>query len=164
MGAAPPLTLTTVSASDFAIRLLGPTDAAVLDRVADEVFDYPIDPRWTAECLADPRHHLAVAIDGGTVVGFASGFHYLHPDKPPQLFVNEVGVTPALRQRGIGRLLVDCLLTHARAIGCSEAWVLTDYTNRAARRLYAAAGGEDHPDATLMVTFPLGAFVETPAR
>jgi len=55
-----------------AVRLLGPGDAAVLDRVVEGVFDNPIDPRWRAEFLADPRHHLAVAIDGDLVVGMAS--------------------------------------------------------------------------------------------
>lgn len=57
----------------------------------------PIDPTWSAEFLRDPRHHIAVAIEDGVVVGIASGVHYLHPDKPPELFVNEVGVAPAFR-------------------------------------------------------------------
>jgi hypothetical protein len=53
------------------IRLLGPGDASLLDRVAPEVFDNPIDPRRTAEFLADGRHHLAVAFDGDVVVGMS---------------------------------------------------------------------------------------------
>ena len=52
------------------IRRLGPGDASVLDEVAPDVFDNAIDPRGTAEFLADPRHHLAVAesepSDGGS--------------------------------------------------------------------------------------------------
>jgi hypothetical protein len=36
-----------------AVRLLGPGDAAVLDRVVEGVFDNPIDPRWRAEFFAD---------------------------------------------------------------------------------------------------------------
>src|SRR4051812_9880914 len=55
------------------IRLLGPRDAHVLDHVARGVFDNEIDPHWTEEFLADPRHHLAVAVDDGVVVGMASG-------------------------------------------------------------------------------------------
>ena len=65
------------------IRLLGPDDASVLDNVAPGVFDNAIDPRWTAEFLSDPRHHLAVAIDEGRVVGMASAFHHVHPDRAP---------------------------------------------------------------------------------
>jgi hypothetical protein len=63
------------------IRLLGPGDASVLDNVAPSVFDNAIDPRWMAEFLSDPRHHLAGAIDEGRVVGMASAVHYVQPDK-----------------------------------------------------------------------------------
>lgn len=137
------------------VRLLGPADAAVLDRVAADVFDRPVDPRSCAEFLADPRHHLAVALDGDTVVGFASGVHYVHPDKPAELFVNEVGVAATHRRRGIGHRVVRALLDHGRTLGCREAWVLTDYENEAARRLYTAAGGVETGGPVLMMSFPL---------
>jgi hypothetical protein len=71
------------------IRLLGPGDACVLDDVAPDVFDNAIDPRWTAELLADPRHHLAVAIMNDRVVGMASAVRYVHPDKASQFWINE---------------------------------------------------------------------------
>jgi hypothetical protein len=66
------------------IRVLGAGDEAVLTRVAPDVFDHPINPSWAAEFLSDPRLHLVVALDKDTVVGFASGVHYLHPDKAPE--------------------------------------------------------------------------------
>ena len=136
------------------VRILQAGDASVLERVADDVFDEPVDPHRTAEFLADPRHHLAVAIDGGVVVGMASGVHYLHPDKPPQLFINEVGVTSSHQGRGIGRRVLDALLERGRTLGCSEAWVLTDESNSIARKLYASAGGEIDSDPAIMYTFP----------
>jgi hypothetical protein len=43
------------------VRILGCNDTAVLDRVAQRVFDNPVDPCWAAEFLADMRHHLAVS-------------------------------------------------------------------------------------------------------
>ena len=137
------------------IRLLGAADHAVLQRVAPEVFDGPIDPRWTAEFLADPRHHIAVALDADVVVGMASAFHYVHPDKPPQLFINEVAVTPSHRRLGVGRRLLEALFELAGTLDCSEAWVLTDdRDNRAAHGLYAALGGQPTPDASVtMYTF-----------
>ena len=63
------------------VRILKAGDEAVLSKVADGTFDNDIDRDTAARFLADPRHHIAVAIDGGTVVGFASGVHYFHPDK-----------------------------------------------------------------------------------
>jgi GNAT superfamily N-acetyltransferase len=141
------------------IRVLDPADGAVLQRVAPGVFDGPVDVRWSAEFFTDPRHHLAVAIDdaveGGQVVGMASALHYVHPDKAPELWVNEVAVAPTHQGRGIGRQVMVALLAHARALGCREAWVLTSYDNAAARRMYAAAGGIDDPEPVLMINFDL---------
>ena len=127
------------------LRWLGPGDAAVLDRVAPDVFDDPVEPRWARAFLDDPRHHLVVALDDGVVVGMASGVDYVHPDKAPQLFVNEVGVAPSHHRRGIGRRLVDAMLERGRALGCTYAWVGTEHDNAAARALYERAGGEAEP-------------------
>ena len=66
------------------IRLLGVGDEQVLENVADDVFDNAVDPALAAEFLADPRHHIIVAIDDGQVVGMVTSFHYIHPDKRPQ--------------------------------------------------------------------------------
>ncbi|MEY4546177.1 MAG: hypothetical protein RL685_2372 [Pseudomonadota bacterium] len=124
------------------IKILSAAAAAVLERVAPDVFDHAIDAEAAALFLADPRHHLAVAIDAGVVVGFASGVHYFHPDKPvPELFVNEVGVAATHQKRGVAKAILRCLFQHARELGCGQAWVLTDQENVPAQRLYAASGG-----------------------
>jgi ribosomal protein S18 acetylase RimI-like enzyme len=137
------------------IRLLARGDAYVLERVAPEVFDKPLNERWTAEFLADSRHHLAVALDGEVVIGMASAVHYVHPDKAPQMFVNEVAVASAYHGRGIGRQLMDCLIELASRLECTEAWVLTDRANVAAQRLYESAGGRTPPDECIMYTIPV---------
>ena len=54
------------------IRHLGPDDERVLRHVAAGVFDHEVDPALASEFLRDPRHHLVVAIEDGSVVGFAS--------------------------------------------------------------------------------------------
>jgi ribosomal protein S18 acetylase RimI-like enzyme len=146
---------TPPGATSFEVRLLGPDDAAVLDRVAEGVFDRPVQPRWRDEFLADPRHHLVVARERDLVVGFASAVHHVHPDKGPELWINEVGVAPSHQQRGIGRRLVTLLLAHARTLGCREAWVLTEDDNMPARRLYQASGGVDAGQQVIMYAFPL---------
>ena len=123
------------------VRILTTQDADLFGRVADDVFDAPVNPAYVAAFLADPRHHIAAAIDAGVIVGFASGVDYIHPDKPAELWINEVGVAPTHRRRGIGRRILDCLLAHGRSIGCGTAWVLTETGNGPARALYAATGG-----------------------
>lgn len=144
-----------MSVSEVAIRILDTGDAAVLDHVAADVFDNAVDARWTAEFFADPRHHIAVAMDAGQVVGFASGVHYVHPDKPPELFIDEVGVAPTHQGRGIARRLMETLLDHGRALGCVTAWVGTERDNTAANRLYASAGGV--PEEFVLYAFDLRA-------
>lgn len=140
--------------SQAVVRLLGPDDASVLDEVAEGVFDREIDGRRAQEFLDDPRHHLAVAVIEGRVTGMASAVHYVHPDKPPELWINEVGVADSAQRRGLGRRLVQALLDHARAIGCEAAWVLTEPENDAARALYAGRGGR--PESTVLYSWHLG--------
>jgi Acetyltransferases len=137
------------------IRVLAPSDASVLDQVAPGVFDRPIDARRTREFLADPRHHLAVAIDGTTVVGIASALHYVHPDKAPELWINEVGVATTHRRTGLARRMLHALFAHGRALGCTQAWVLADESNAVARALYASAGGRAAAEPAIMYEFPL---------
>jgi aminoglycoside 6'-N-acetyltransferase I len=137
------------------IRLLGPTDASVLERVAPGVFDHAVRPDWSAEFIADARHHLVVARDDGVVVGMASGVHYVHPDKAPQLFINEVGVAATHRERGLGRRMLARLVERATELGCTEAWVLTDGENAAANRLYASAGAVVPAEPCVMYTIPI---------
>ena len=126
-----------------------------MDNVAPGVFDNDLDPRLVAEFLSDNRHHLAVAVDNGQVIGFASGVHYVHPDKPSELWINEVGVASEHHGRGVGKAVIQALLQHAERLGCREAWVLTDRSNHAAMRLYASTGGQEGPPDHVMFTFLL---------
>lgn len=133
--------------------MLDSGDGAIFNNVAPGVFDNSCDPLLVAEFIADPRHHLAVAIDGGQIVGFASGVHYIHPDKPSEMWINEVGVAPTHQGRGLGKAILGTLVQHAEHLGCREAWVLTDRSNSSAMRLYASSGGQEAPREQVMFTF-----------
>jgi ribosomal protein S18 acetylase RimI-like enzyme len=139
----------------FETRILDSSNQAVLVNVAPDVFDNVLDPRLVDEFLSDNRHHLAVAIDEGQVIGFASGVHYVHPDKPPELWINEVGVAPSHQGHGVGKAVIRALLQHGERLGCGQAWVLTDDANTAAMKLYASLGGKVEPVPSVMFTFTL---------
>lgn len=139
---------------ELTVRIVGPGDEALLENVAPEVFDFEVDPHLTAEFLADPRHHLAVAIVGGIVVGMASAVDYVHPDKPRELWINEVAVTPAHRRSGVAQRLLRALFSRGRERGCREAWVGTGHDNEAAQALYASLDGRD--ESFLLYSFRLG--------
>jgi GNAT superfamily N-acetyltransferase len=137
------------------IRLLHRGDEDLLLGAAPGVFDDSVQPALAREFLADPRHRLAVALDEGRIVAMASGVTYVHPDKPTEMWVNELGTAPTHRGRGLGRAVLGALLAQARTDGCAEAWVLTDRENSAAKRLYAAAGGEAALTSSVLFTFRL---------
>jgi aminoglycoside 6'-N-acetyltransferase I len=139
-----------------ALVVAGPGDAALFDRVAEDVFDGPLRADLLAEFLADPRHHIVVAHVGGTVVGMVTGVHYIHPDKPAQLWIKELGVAPTHRRRGIATALMGALLGHARRLGCTEAWVVADPTE-AAVAFYRSLDADQTGTHLAMFSFDLGA-------
>jgi ribosomal protein S18 acetylase RimI-like enzyme len=126
----------------FEVRRLEPADA---ERVlaASALFDKPPREAATRRFLSEPNHHLLFAIDEdeGRALGFVSGVETTHPDKGTELFLYELSVAEGERRQGIGRALVDALVTLARTRGCYAMWVAVDDDNEAALATYRRAGG-----------------------
>jgi ribosomal protein S18 acetylase RimI-like enzyme len=122
------------------IRRVRPGDERVFDRVAEHVFDEPVDPARLAAYLAEPGHHMLVAIHAGEVVAQLAAVVHRHPDKSAELYIDEVGVTPELRRLGIARRMLDEMLAFGKSLGCEEAWVGAEPDNRPARGLYQSYG------------------------
>ena len=122
----------------FDICLVSPKNPEILDRIGPDVFDNPIDATQLHAFLDDERHIMFVALDEGVVVGMASAVEYFHPDKKPQLWINEVGVASTHRRLGIGRSLVKALLTEANARGCVSAWLGTDIDNESGQACFGS--------------------------
>ncbi len=122
------------------IELPGAGDA-VRVTAASQLFDGPAQEQAVSRFLSDPGHHLLVAYEEDTPIGFVTGVEMIHPDKGTEMFLYELGVDEQFRGRGIGRALVGRLATLATARGCYGMWVLTDGNNTAAQATYRAAGG-----------------------
>ncbi|WP_072775851.1 GNAT family N-acetyltransferase [Marivita hallyeonensis] len=118
------------------------SENASLLQTAD-VFDNAIKPDQLAAFLAQPGHHMVLAIISGAIVGMGSATVLLHPDKSPTLFINEVGVSEAHRRRGIGTDLVRRLIGWGDAQGCMSTWLATEDDNHPARALYRACVGRE---------------------
>lgn len=125
------------------IVLMQPGDEGLLDRVAEDVFDERIDRGLLTAYLAAPGHAMVIARLHGEVVGQARAIVHRHPDQAPELYVDNLGVTPAVRRQGIARRLMDALYDWGKAQGCAESWVGTEPDNDPAKSLYASYDAEE---------------------
>ena len=132
-----------MSGNPITIRSLGPEDANVLDRVRDGVFDNGIDPARLWALLATRINEVVVALDRGDVVGIAFGTVQMRPDKAPELFVNEVRLHQAYRDRGIWARLLGNLLDSARDRGCVGLWMLAERSDEEGLQVLRPFDGED---------------------
>lgn len=123
-----------------AIRRLGPGDESLLERIAPDVFDEPVVAERLKAYLRTPGHVMVVAIDGDTIVGQCAGVVHRHPDKPTELYVDEVGTASTHRRQGIARRMLQALFAWGRELGCDEAWLGTELDNGAANALYRHFG------------------------
>ena len=126
----------------------------LLDQVAPDVFDDVIDPHRVVAYAAQASHLLIVALDADRVVGQVAAYVHAHPDQPSDLYIDNLGVTPAMRRQGIARRLVNEIREWGAALGCAQAWIVTDTDNLEARQLYASSGAE--AVEIVMYSYPLG--------
>ncbi len=89
--------------------------------------------------LHDPASPVfgTAAENGGQVIGIA---HYLLHESTSQLalvcYLQDLFVDPGHRGRGIGRMLIDSLISHMKARGWSRLYWQTKENNHQARALY----------------------------
>jgi aminoglycoside 6'-N-acetyltransferase I len=132
---------------------LAPVNLSLLDHVAPEVFDEPVRADRLAAYVREPGHLLLLAVAEGEVVAQVAAVIHRHPDKPTELYIDEVGVTPAFQRQGIARRMLQEMFDIGRGLGCEEAWVGTEPDNDAAIALYRRFGGE--PQAIVMFEYDL---------
>jgi ribosomal protein S18 acetylase RimI-like enzyme len=137
---------------DWKIRAVGPEDALAV--AAADVYDGPARADWVRRFLGaaaapDPRNLMFVAEVAGRICGFVSGMVQDHPDKPPTLYIGELGVNEAQQRQGIARALVQTIRSEGRARGCQATWVLTEGDNLAALALYRDLGGSETRDVVM---------------
>lgn len=127
--------------------------AGLLDRVAEDVFDERIDLGRLAAYLADPSHLMVLAVSNGEVIGQVRGVVHRHPDEPTELYIDNLGVTPAHKREGVATRLLDDLVAWGRSLGCEQAWVGTEVDNEAARALYQGRGSDAETFVMYFYTF-----------
>ena len=125
---------------DIAIRRLHVADTALLDLIAEGVFDDPVVPARVADYLADPGNLMVLAIADGVVVGRVAAAVHGHVDKPADLYIDELTVAGTHRRQGIARRLVAEVTRWAAERGCADCWLAAEAGNVTAQALYASLG------------------------
>jgi aminoglycoside 6'-N-acetyltransferase I len=122
------------------VERITPDTLHLLERIAEDVFDDRIDFGHLTAMLATGTHILLVAVEDGCTVGQCLGMVHHGADRPPMLYLDNLGVTPALRQRGIGRALVEAMFRVGREMGCAGGWLGVDPDSDSALPFYRALG------------------------
>ena len=125
---------------DIQIKHLKVGDETILEHVAIDVFDETIDPHYLASYLAEPTHHMIIAINETEVVGQIRAIIHKHPDRPDELYIDNLGVTPTLQRQGIATKLLNAMLELGKQNGCKEAWLATERDNTQAKGFYESYG------------------------
>ena len=125
----------------FAIHRIDPSKLHLFDRIAPEVFDEAVDSARLRDYVADEANLMVLAVAEGSggaplVVGQCAAVLHRHPDKPTELYVDELGTAATHRRQGIGRALMLSMIEWGREKGCGEGWLATELDNLPARSLY----------------------------
>ncbi|HEY5247424.1 MAG TPA: ribosomal protein S18-alanine N-acetyltransferase [Dermatophilaceae bacterium] len=99
------------------------------------VDDAWLERTWWAELAGRPRRSYVVAVQNGTVVGYAG------VNRGGEVAdVMTIAVAPAAQGRGMGSVLLDWLIADARHSGAEHLMLEVRADNVVAQRLYSAAG------------------------
>jgi aminoglycoside 6'-N-acetyltransferase I len=133
------------------------TNTRLFERIADDVFDEPVRSDRLTAYLRQANHLLLLAVETSDrdaegrplVVGQCAAVLHLHPDKPTELYVDELGTASSHRRQGIGRKLMQAMFVWGREHGCAESWLGTELDNLPARALYEALSEVESSTATI---------------
>lgn len=118
------------------LKRLAAGDEAVFDTIAPDVFDEPIHPERMRAYLRELGHLMLLELDGNLVVGQCAAVVHRHPDKPTELYIDEVGTASTHLRRGVATAMLHEMFAWGRELGCREAWLGTELDNDPANGLY----------------------------
>lgn len=108
--------------------------------------------------LSNSQNILLSAEIDDVLVGQVIGYILARWDKDePMLFLYSIDVVETHQGQGIGTALIEAVSELSQAQGCSEAFVFTNESNLAAKRLYQSTGGQrSNPDDVVMFEYDWG--------
>lgn len=108
----------------------------VLNNYDEDIYDEKIIPHRLAAVLGEQNHIILVAILDGVVIGQVLAVIHRHPDKPTELYIDDLAVSERFQRRGIATRLLEKLFSIGVKRGCEEVWVATEPDNEPAKKFY----------------------------
>ncbi len=141
------------------IRPATPTDVPTIARLIRELAEYERLAHAVTLSEADLREHLfgakpyaevLIAEDGAAVVGFALFFHnYSTFRAKPGIYLEDLFVIPAAREKGHGKALLRALAKLAVERGCSRVeWSVLNW-NEPSIQFYKSLGAKPMDEWTV---------------
>lgn len=129
--------------SDFEVVRLSKNDMPVARQLAVELLDEPsVAPERLAELLDDERSIVLAAMREAVPVAYLVAYRFPSLSGETLVYLYDIEVLPALRQRGIGTRMVSTLKEICRTQGVDSIWVGSSLTNVAACTLWSRTGAE----------------------
>lgn len=110
-------------------------DLRAIAEIERSCFSSPWDELAIVMTLDDPRGYNMVAFDEGSLIGYC----FAHELKEIMHLIN-LAVRPEHRGRGLGKMLVQDLLSHARSLGKQSVFLEVRPSNHSAKALYKSLG------------------------
>ena len=115
---------------------LSESNMDVLNNYDEDIFDEKIDTYRLTTMLKERNNILLVAVNEGVVIGQVLGVIHRHPDKPTELYIDDLGVSEKFQRCGIATRLIEQLYIIGIDRGCEEVWVATEPENEPAIKFY----------------------------
>lgn len=112
----------------------------LLLRIDADVFDEKIDFERLEDLVNESNHIILVAVSNGVVIGQARAIIHCQPDGANELYIDNLGVSPALQRRGIATRLIQRLVLLGGSFECEEVWLATEPDNEEAIGFYKSLG------------------------
>ncbi|MFZ5821744.1 MAG: GNAT family N-acetyltransferase, partial [Chloroflexota bacterium] len=78
------------------------------------------------------------AVIEGVVIGQVLAIIHRHPDKPTELYIDDLAVSETVQRRGIATRLLEELFMIGAKRGCEEVWVAAEPDDEPAKKFYSS--------------------------
>lgn len=115
-------------------------DAGAMQQIEQASFSDPWSRASLASCIASPMLVVTIAERGGGASAPDVAGYAIAGRAADEVELLNLAVAPAARGQGIGRTLVETVLTDATQWGAAAVFLEVRASNEAARRLYDSVG------------------------